>query len=488
MFIDLHHGDCLDVMKSIPDGSVDMVLCDPPYGGMVGCKWDSVIPFEPMWAQLKRVIKPNGAIVLCGSEPFSSHLRMSNIKEYKYDWVWNKKLAANFYSGPYMPFLKHEIVSVFSRAGTSHNSKSRMMYSPIMEKREKPRIQRAKKVERINSKYTKDTLEKKLTHRYPGSILEIPNTDKMSKIHPTQKPVALMEYMVKTYTNEGDTVLDFTMGSGTTGVACRNLGRSFIGIELDGNYFEIAKKRIGWKQPVKGKIMKNIKLVFEFETTEEAQKFLVDMNRSDIGIDHTVAATTTTPAPKDKLFIVPSQTTPQAAPAVQVAPAPQATDGTVPTTQVAVKDAMRDYKHRNGNVKYKSLLAYFGANTVRELPKADYARVVEMATADVVADSTPTQTPAQSAVAPATQAVPILAPDTIPAATCTPEDMRQALSQHKARWGLEATKAILASVGYPDPNTIPADKYAELIDALNSDDPTANDDTTTTAGIDLSMF
>jgi site-specific DNA-methyltransferase (adenine-specific) len=232
--IKLMQGDCLERIKEIPDGSVDMILTDPPYG-TTACKWDSIIPLEPMWEQLKRIIKPNGAMVLFGSEPFSSSLRMSNISDFKYDWVWNKVKGGNFAILNYQPYKIHEIISIFSKS--THN------YYPI----KTPQKERKGKVysssESAPLKYN-DGKERVYKDKHPKSILEVSNANQKGKVHPTQKPVALMEYLIKTYTNEGETVLDFTMGSGTTGVASKNLNRSFIGIELDEGYFEIADKRI----------------------------------------------------------------------------------------------------------------------------------------------------------------------------------------------------------------------------------------------------
>ena len=230
--IDLKHGDCLELMKDIPDGSVDLVLTDPPYG-TTACKWDSVIPFEPMWEQLKRIIKLNGAICLFGSEPFSSSLRMSNIKNFKYDWIWNKKLAGNGILAKKQPLKIHEIVSVF------HSG----IYMPQMTKGRYRKKMGLKESEITGGNSYANQTENDLY--YPKSILEygIGNMRK-SRLHPTQKPIDLLEYLIRTYTNEGETVLDFTMGSGSTGVACVNTNRRFIGIELDDKYFEIAKQRI----------------------------------------------------------------------------------------------------------------------------------------------------------------------------------------------------------------------------------------------------
>lgn len=243
--IKLFHGDCLEGMdRMIEMGvKVDAIITDPPYG-TTACKWDSVIPFNEMWLRLNKLIKDNGAIVLFGSEPFSSALRMSNIKNYKYDWIWEKNRGSNFAVLKYQPMKEHEIISVFSNK--SH------FYNPIKEER------KGSGGSRVNYKFNPSntgkrevlsgmelTKEKTKTRqeklRFPSSIQKF-NTE--VGLHPTQKPVALMEYLIKTYTNEGETVLDFTMGSGTTGVACKNLNRKFIGIEKDEKYFYIAKERI----------------------------------------------------------------------------------------------------------------------------------------------------------------------------------------------------------------------------------------------------
>ena len=227
-------GDCLEKMKDIPDGSIDLVLTDPPYG-TTACKWDSVIPFEPMWAHLKRVRKAKVAIVLFGSEPFSSILRVSNLKEFKYDWIWDKKKPGAFAIAKFRPLIKTENISVF--ANGKHN------YYPIKEPQKKRTGKIYKSSDSASVKYN-DGKNRIYTEKYPKNVIEISNANQRGKVHPTQKPVKLMEYLIKTYTNEGETVLDFTMGSGTTGVACINTDREFIGIEKDEKYFEIAKQRI----------------------------------------------------------------------------------------------------------------------------------------------------------------------------------------------------------------------------------------------------
>jgi len=240
----LLQGDCLEVMKDIEDESIDMILCDPPYGA-TACRWDSIIPLEPMWEQLNRVIKPNGAIVLFGSEPFSSALRMSNIKNYKYDWVWDKHIPAGMGYAKYRPMQQTECISVFTKNG------DKTIYNKQMVKRDKPIKAGGNNISTNVYSGFKDIGKKeyKKTYDYKNPVTLIKfNKIRQGSIHPTQKPVALFEYLIKTYTNEGDTVLDNCMGSGTTGVACKNLSRDFVGIELDEHYFEIAKARIERRQ------------------------------------------------------------------------------------------------------------------------------------------------------------------------------------------------------------------------------------------------
>ena len=234
----LYNGDCLEVMdKLIEEGiKVDCIITDPPYG-TTACKWDTVIPFEDMWKRLNKLIKPNGAIVLFGSEPFSSALRMSNIKNYKYDWVWDKKKPSNFPLAKKQPMKYHENLMVF-------NSK---IYYPQMVKVEGRKAKKGvNKGAKVFNKGldNPEYLNKVYTDKYPSSIIEVSNANQMNRFHPTQKPVDLLEYLIKTYTNENEVVLDFTMGSGSCGVACMNTNRKFIGIELDNNYFDIASKRI----------------------------------------------------------------------------------------------------------------------------------------------------------------------------------------------------------------------------------------------------
>jgi site-specific DNA-methyltransferase (adenine-specific) len=236
MKIDLRQGDCLEVMKEIPNKSVDMNLCDLPYG-TTACKWDNVIPFEPLWEQYNRIIKDNGAIVLFGSEPFSSKLRLSNLKMYRYDWIWQKTIPSNFLCVKKQPAKNYEKICVFY--------KKQPLYNPIM-REGKPYKNSTKALRTGNQqKYgakQRTPIENKGT-RYPTATIFFSNGNNKN-IHPTQKPVALLEYLIKTYTNENDLVLDNCMGSGSTGVACVKTNRNFIGIELDENYFNIAKERI----------------------------------------------------------------------------------------------------------------------------------------------------------------------------------------------------------------------------------------------------
>jgi len=236
--VNLISGDCLEKLKDIETQSVDLILTDPPYG-TTQCKWDSVIPFEPMWNELKRIIKDNGCIALFGTEPFSSHLRLSNLKQFKYDWIWQKQQGTNPMASKYMPLKDYEIISIFYSKKPTYNPQMTIGKPYSGFKSNSKKIGEVygdiKSVHRDNPKGT----------RFPKTILYF-KTDR--GYHPTQKPVALLEYLTKTYTNEKDTVLDFTMGSGSTGVAAKNLNRDFIGIELDPLYFKIAEDRInGWR-------------------------------------------------------------------------------------------------------------------------------------------------------------------------------------------------------------------------------------------------
>jgi len=236
----IYCGDCLEVMKEIPDKSIDMILCDLPYG-TTACKWDTIIPFEPLWEQYKRIIKDNGAIVLTASQPFTSALVMSNIKMFKYCLVWNKVKAGNFLTAKIKPMISHEDICIFSSGATANCSKRNMKFNPQLEKREK--IIKYKKGKDSELYARKNTISKQYTSdfKYPKSILTF---NKQNGLHPTQKPVALFEYLIKTYTNEGDLVLDNCAGSGTTGVACKNLNRNFILIEKEPQYVKICEERI----------------------------------------------------------------------------------------------------------------------------------------------------------------------------------------------------------------------------------------------------
>ena len=244
-------------MKDIPDESVDMILCDLPYG-TTACKWDSIIPFEILWKHYNRVIKNNGVICLFGSEPFSTHLRTSQIDNYKYDWIWVKSngSCSGFVHAKNMPLKKHEIISVFSKAPIGHISllkERRMKYNPQgLSYKPTKEISKKKFGNTVGKRpsqveeYTREYIN------YPVSIL---NFDSEKGLHPTQKPVPLLEYLIKTYTNENETVLDNCMGSGSTGVACVHTNRNFMGIELDNHYFDVAKNRIetAYKEMIKNK-------------------------------------------------------------------------------------------------------------------------------------------------------------------------------------------------------------------------------------------
>ncbi|MGR5347292.1 DNA-methyltransferase [Vibrio mediterranei] len=235
--ITLIHGDCLEELKAIPDNSIDMVLADPPYGS-TACPWDSIIPLDLLWEQLRRIVKPRGAIVMTASQPFTTTLISSNLKMFKYCWVWEKNLSTNFLHAKRQPLRNTEDIVVFYQSPGS--------YYPIKTQGHKP-TQSAKGVSSGKLWHGKNVRNSEggKTDRYPATIIkDIKVVDPKKRVHPTQKPVELMEYLIKTYTTPGETVLDFTMGSGSSGVAAKNLNRHFIGIELDDKYFEIAKERI----------------------------------------------------------------------------------------------------------------------------------------------------------------------------------------------------------------------------------------------------
>ena len=241
-------GDCLDELPKISDKSVDIVLTDPPYG-TTACKWDSVIPFEPMWKELKRIIKGNGCIALFSQQPFTTLLIHSNIEEYKYSLYWHKDKCSNFIHAKTQPRKVIEEINIFTKAGTTHNSKNKHTYNSQLKKRKsrKPTTS-TKKSKNLNEiRYDNTNLKSSsyfISDKSYASNLIYFKTEHSNRLHPTQKPIALLEYLIKTYTNENNTVLDFTMGSGSTGVACKNLNRKFIGIEKDKKYFDIAKNRI----------------------------------------------------------------------------------------------------------------------------------------------------------------------------------------------------------------------------------------------------
>ena len=236
----LMQGDCLERMKEIPSGSVDAIICDPPYN-ITACKWDSIIPLEPMWEQLKRIIKPNGAIVMTASQPFTTALIYSNMKMFKYEWIYEKTNPKGFLSARNRPLTAHENVCVFSNGTPVYYPQKWKIPEHLRTKRKHAtsktsgEVYGAREIKRWDDDGS----------RFPTSVIGFSNrVGRSENYHPTQKPVALMEYLIKTYTNEGETVLDFACGSGTTGVGCANTGRKFIGIELDLNYFNIALDRI----------------------------------------------------------------------------------------------------------------------------------------------------------------------------------------------------------------------------------------------------
>ena len=230
--IDLRCGDCLEVMKDIPDESIDMILCDLPYGTTRN-KWDSIIPLDKLWNEYERIIKDNGAIVLFSQMPFTAELTHSNLKLFKYEWIWEKDNGTGFLNAKKMPLKIHENILVFYKKLPTYNPQMRTGFKPYKCKQGRHSTN--------YGLYEQGHITESNGERYPIDIIEF---KKDSGLHPTQKPVALLEYLIKTYTNEGDVVLDNCMGSGSTGVACVNTNRDFIGIELDEKYFNIAKERI----------------------------------------------------------------------------------------------------------------------------------------------------------------------------------------------------------------------------------------------------
>lgn len=237
----LIQGDCIEQMRILAEErvKVDMVLCDMPYG-ITGCKWDEIIPLDEMWDTLKGVCNKTTVICLFGAEPFSSHMRLSNLKMFKYDWIWEKSKASGFLASKIRPLKAHEFISVFYQKQPTYNPQftTKQPYS-------KKIYSNCSITELYNYNGASEITISSDGKRYPRSIQYFKTAESEGRtFHPTQKPIALLEYLIKTYTNEGDTVLDFCMGSGSTGVACKNTGRNFIGIELDEEYFKIAEERI----------------------------------------------------------------------------------------------------------------------------------------------------------------------------------------------------------------------------------------------------
>ncbi len=240
----LFQGDCLEILPTLAAGSADAIICDPPYG-QTACAWDSVIPFAPMWAGIRHVLKPKGAVALFGSQPFTSALVMSNPRWFRYEWVWRKNKTVGFLNAAKRPLFEHENIILFCDGVSTYNPQ--MIVGP-KHKRGSTRYRGSDNYGNFNPQ------EYESSEWYPTSVLDIKSqsdscvtfASKPDRLltHPTQKPVALMEYLIRTYTNEGDTVLDFTCGSGTTGVAAMHTGRNFIGVELDEGYFKIAQARI----------------------------------------------------------------------------------------------------------------------------------------------------------------------------------------------------------------------------------------------------
>ena len=235
----IYNEDCLEGMKKIPDKSVDMILCDLPYG-TTACKWDAIIPFEPLWEQYERVIKDNGAIVLTASQPFTTKLINSNIGNFKYSWVWKKSRATNYVQARKRPMKYHEDIVVFAKNQHTYNPQMRKGFKPY-KKEQKENYDKDKAV--FKDTRAAGSVSMSSGERFPSTVIEFNNPNNKS-IHPTQKPVALFEYLIKTYTNEGETVLDNCMGSGTTAIAAINSGRNFIGFELDEDYHKASLDRI----------------------------------------------------------------------------------------------------------------------------------------------------------------------------------------------------------------------------------------------------
>lgn len=247
--MNLYHGDCLEVLPTLPPASVEAIITDLPYG-TTACEWDSIIPLEPMWEQVKRVLKRNGVFITTASQPFTSVLIMSNLSWFKYELIWNKTMPSGFLHAKNKPLKKHENIILFSQAAAVHENqtKNRMTYNPIMSKGKPYKKTNDPTVNLAWSNMLRPSTNKPVTNintgtRYPTSVLDFSNGNNFNE-HPTQKPVTLYEYLIHTYTNTGETILDFCMGSGTTGVAAIQTRREFIGIEKETEYFEIASRRI----------------------------------------------------------------------------------------------------------------------------------------------------------------------------------------------------------------------------------------------------
>lgn len=232
---EVYCGNCLEVMKDIDDKSIDMILCDLPYG-TTACKWDTIIPFQPLWEQYKRVIKDNGAIVLTASQPFSSALVMSNPKWFKYEWIWEKSKASGYLNSKVMPLISHENVLVFG--------KGKLKYNPQMVAGKPYNKGYGHRPTEVYGKQVATLVKNDTGNRYPRTVQYFVTAEREGKLHPTQKPIALFEYLINTYTNENDIVLDNCAGSGTTGLACKNTNRNYILIEQDQQYCEISKRRL----------------------------------------------------------------------------------------------------------------------------------------------------------------------------------------------------------------------------------------------------
>jgi len=245
----LYNCDCLDVMQQLPDNSIDMVLCDLPYG-KTSLSWDIVIPFDKLWEQYERISKENAAIILFGSEPFSSMLRLSNLKLFRYDWIWQKPYKTLHPRASFRPLLEHETISVFYKKQPVYNPQGVIPCNKII----KQKLTTLKDSVYCNNCFNDVEVYNKKYTNYPSTILRIGkhiNSKDRKHLHPTQKDLSLLEYLIKTYSNENDVILDNCMGSGSTGIACLNTNRKFIGIELDDNYFNIAKQRIETHLPQK---------------------------------------------------------------------------------------------------------------------------------------------------------------------------------------------------------------------------------------------